>query len=452
MLFVDRQRELARLRRSFDGAPGAMVCVWGRRRLGKSRLVREAVSGRPHVWAVGDARGPPLHREAVAREMGRLVPGFDAVTYPSWDVLMERFWTDAPVGAVLVLDEFPEFVGPSPELAGVLQRLVDRGHGPHLALCGSSQRMMHGLVLDATAPLFGRAQEVLKVEPMAPRWLQQALSLGSAREVVERYAVFGGVPRYWELTVPFADTRSAVSDLVLDPLGVLHDEPSRLLLDDLAEVARAASILALVGAGASRLSEIAGRIGQPASSLTRPVGRLVDLGLIQRETPFGVPARDSKRTLYTVADPLLAFWYRFVDPNRGRLGAGALEAVAADVWSAFPQHLGQRWEGLARWRVSAAPIAGGSWGPATRWWGTGLDGSRLELDVVAERPDGRVLVGEAKLKVTRREVPRLIAALREKARCCPPLADREIVLTIWALDGPEAEGVIGPSAMLEPST
>ncbi|MCK6531168.1 ATP-binding protein [Myxococcota bacterium] len=454
MRFVDRNRELARLTRAMAAPAGGMVCVWGRRRLGKSRLLREATAGRPSAFVVGDDRDAPLQRAAVAREIGRLLPGFDSVAYPTWDALLERFWRDAPAGTVLVLDELPAMVARSPELPGVLQRLLDgqEADGRYLALYGSSQRMMHGLVLDATAPLLGRAREILRIEPMAPRWLGEALGLSSPVDVLRRFAVFGGVPRYWELMAPFADLETAATDLVLDPVGVLHDEPERLLLDDLRETARAASILALIGQGCARLSEIAGRLGQPSTSLTRPMERLISLGLVPRETPFGVPAKDSKRSLYRIADPLLAFWYRFVEPNRSLLAAGALDAVAADVWRDFPLHLGPTWEALVRWRVPRAPIRGARWKPASRWWGDGVDGRPLELDAVAESADRRdtVLLVEARLQVSPPEVPGLLAALRDKASRCPTIVGRRCEAYLWVLaDAPGVPGVLGAAEVLE---
>jgi len=452
--FVDRQRELARLDRALSAAEGGMVCVWGRRRLGKSRLLREACAGRAAVFVVGDDRDAPLQRAAVAREIGRLLPGFDAVPYPTWDTLLERFWRDAPDGAVLVLDELPAMVARSPELPGVLQRLLDAPgeDGRCLALCGSSQRMMHGLILDATAPLFGRAREVLRIEPLAPRWLGEALGLADPGDVLRRYAIFGGVPRYWELMAPFADLEAAVAELVLDPLGVLHDEPERLLLDDLRETARAASVLALIGQGCSRLSEIAGRIGQPATSMTRPLDRLVSLGLVAREVPFGAAPKDSKRSSYRIADPLLAFWYRFVDPNRSLLDAGAVDAVAEEVWRTFPAHLGHAWESLVRWRIPRASVLGGRWRNASRWWGNGTDGRPLELDAVAESVDrsGTVLVVEAKVRATPEEVPTRLASLRAKASRCPALAGRRCEPVLWVmLDAPDTPGVLGAKEVME---
>jgi AAA+ ATPase superfamily predicted ATPase len=452
MQFVNRKKELARLHGVFAGPPGGMVCVWGRRRLGKSRLLLEALRGKPTVFVVGDDRAAPLQRAAVAREIGRQLPGFDRVSYPNWDTLLERYWQDAPAGSVLILDELPALVAQSPELPGVLQRLVDRGDPIYLAVCGSSQRMMHGIVLSASSPLYGRASEVLRLDPMAPRWLGEALTLTDPDDTVRRFAIFGGIPRYWELIARHPDLYTAIRELVLDPLGVLHDEPERLLLDDAREIARAASILGLIGQGCSRSSEIAGRMGQPASTLARPLERLTSLGLVQRETPFGALPRDSKRSIYRIADPLLAFWYRFVEPNRALLASGGVDAVADRVRLELSVHMGHQWDAMVRWRIPRARLLGRRWGQASRWWGTA--GRPLEIDAIAENTDSsdEVLVVEAKVSIRAAEAPRLRAELAAKAEQCPALQGKRPVLALWSMTGgPDQRGadVLGPEDVLD---
>ena len=455
--FLDREEEQRRIRRALSRTESTLVCVYGRRRLGKSRLLTQILPAQNAIYFVGDQRDAALHRAALVREIARLIPGFDTVVYPSWDALLRRWWGEAPDGAVLVLDEFPYLVASAPELPSVLQALVDRScdRARHTILCGSSQRMMLGLLLDASAPLYGRARELLRLEPLGPRWLRQALSLASDEDVVSHFAVWGGVPRYWELAAEYGDLWAAVGDLLLDPLGVLHREPGRLLLDDLREVARASSILALVGQGTCRVSEIGGRIGVPAPSLSRPIARLVELDLLRRETPWGAPPRRTKRSVYHVADPLLRFWYRFVDPNRSRLEAGQRGPVLADVRAAWPLHLGPVWEELARECVARREVLGTRWLPAGRWWGAGTDRRPLELDIVARSASdpGETLVGEVKLSATNRELPRLLAGLEEKAARCPALQGARVRVALWVLrrDGGRAlPGVLTASDVLGP--
>ena len=151
--------------------------------------------------------------------------------------------------------------------------------------------MMQGLILDAAAPLYGRASQVLAIGPLAPFWIQQALEVRGI-EAVEQYAVWGGVPRYWELARGCTGLQGAIEELVLDRYGVLYGEPERLLLDDMRSAVQANSLLSLIANGSHRLSEIAGRLGKPAGHLARPLAQLIELGYIRREVPFGeTPSR-----------------------------------------------------------------------------------------------------------------------------------------------------------------
>jgi AAA+ ATPase superfamily predicted ATPase len=438
LAFLDRQGELNRMRRALDRSPGAFLCLYGRRRLGKSRLIGLLLKDRRAVYYVGDERDAALQRIALAREIQALIPGFAAVTYIDWSSLLERYWRDAPVGAVLALDEFPTLVNSAPELPSLLQKLIDGPVPRHLILCGSSQRMMHGLVLDASAPLYGRAQEIIRLEPLPPGWIATALGLDSPRQALEHYALWGGVPRYWEAAADYEDRPQAMRALVLDPMGVLHREPERLLLDDVREVARAASVLAVIGQGCHRLSEIAGRIGAAATALSRPMERLIDLGLAARELPFG----RSTRTLYRIEDPFLRFYFRFIEPARSRLQVGQIRAVAEEIERAFPQFLGYTWETVARRSTAYLQVAGTNWMPAARWWGKDRDGENLEFDLVAQStgdPD-LVLVGEAKLTCDSRRASEALAGLRDKVQRCPDLARKKAVAALWVLEARERPG------------
>lgn len=420
--FLNRKNEKNRLARAFASREGTFCCLFGRRRCGKSRLLQESLKGKTSVYFVSDEREPSLQRAALASEAARVVPGFDRVTYPDWGSLFERWWKDAPRGAVMALDEFPYLVKSGPELPSILQRLIDRGRSRrvHLVVAGSAQRMMLGLVLDSSAPLYGRAQEIIRLAPLAAAWIGNALHLTRGPDLLDAYSLWGGVPRYWELAADFPSTWHAAQELVLDPLGVLHDEPRRLLLDDLRETAQAASVLALIGKGCHRLSEIAARLGKPATSLTRPLHRLLELGFVRREQPFGASRKSGKKTLYRLDDPFLAFWFRFVEPNRSRLEAGSLAGVGRDIQRDFSRHRGEIWEHLVREAVASMSIERIEWKTGRRWWGTGTDKKPLEIDVVSESADGNaLLVCEVKNSFGPGELDRAEHELMKKTRRMP---------------------------------
>lgn len=436
--FLDRDEERSRLKRLVALRHGTLAVLYGRRRCGKSRLLQEALSARHCVYYVGDDREGTLQRASLAKEIAGLIPGFDAVTYPQWDSLISRWYEQAKPGTVLVLDEFPSLVAAGREIPSLLQKFFDKEKqaGVHLILAGSSQRMMQGLVLDRTAPLFGRADEILKISPLPAGWIRRALGITDPIKSVEAFSVWGGVPRYWELAAGYPELDGALRELVLSPLGVLRDEPAGLLLDDLRDTTQAASILSLIGQGCHRLSEIAARLGKPATSLTRPLQRLVELEIVRREVPFGSPVRDAKRSAYKIEDPFLRFWFRFVEPGRSRIESGRSGSVAAEIAKTFPQHVSGVWEDLARASVARLNSLDHEWTAGDRWWGTGLDGRPMEIDVVAKSSDGRaLLLGEARWSATRDAGP-LLANLKYKAKNLPLSRSRKVFLAVWLKGGP----------------
>lgn len=402
MQFIDREREMARLKRGLY-TDGAWLCVlWGRRRVGKSRMLLEWLGGTDGLYFVADQSSGPLQRSYFAACISARFPGFDAVRYPDWRSVFDRLASEASARrwhGPLVIDEFPYLVMSDPSLPSIVQNWIDNAAkqaGLKVVLSGSSRRMMHGLVLDATSPLFGRAAESFRVKPLPPGFIGEGLRLTTGPEMVRAYAAWGGTPRYWELASPFgADLAGAVDALVLDPLGPLHDEPDALLLEETPSAATLRPILDVIGAGAHRLSEIAGRLGQPATSLTRSIARLQELGLVKRETPFGLPERSSKKSLYTIDDPFVRTWARVVAPHRSLLAAATRSARLA-LWERHRNALhAQTWEELCRSSVPglSAGFSPGDWGPAQRHW----RGNDPEFDVVAESLDRtRLLVAEVK--------------------------------------------------------
>lgn len=429
--FLDRGPERGQLEAALAQPAPSLSVLWGRRRCGKTRLLREVLRDRPHVYWLAGEGDPRLHRRALAQEIERHVETFAAVEYPDWQALLARANRELSPGTVLAIDELPNAVASCPGFAVDLQRLVDDPQARvHLVVAGSSQRMMQGLVLDRAAPLWGRARAVLRISPLPCGWIADALRLRSAVDCLESYAVWGGIPRYWELARSHAGWKEAARELILSPLGVLYDEPDRLLRDDLREPTGVQSLLQVIGSGAHRLSEIAARLDVKATSLSVPLARLIELDLIRRELPFGESSRSTKRTRYVIADPFLRFWHGLVAPRRSLLEAGRADLAMREITERFPHHAGSVWEDLARASVSHLTIGGRRWRPANRWWGTGIDHRPLEIDVVAESDDRRaVLVGEAKW--SGKSPSALLAGLEEKGRRLPFLGKREIVAALW---------------------
>lgn len=396
-MFVNRQKEKERLQRALDSEKSQFIVVYGRRRCGKSALLQELLSDRC-VFFTADLQERPLQMTAFARQAEKVVPGFGKPVYPDWESLLISLNAALRDRITVCLDEFPYLVRNNPALPSILQKIVDKGehNNFHLIICGSSQQMMHSLAIDSASPLYGRADEILRVGPMNIASMRQYLDISAGCSVNE-FSVWGGVPRYWEIRKKSRNLREAIMTHLLDRNGILYEEPERLFSDEMRTSMQAFSVLSLIGSGCNRLSEIAGRMEKPATQLSRVLSFLIDLGYIRREIPFGESVRSTKRSLYKIDDPFLNFYFKFVVPEKSRLEFGLMDQVWEQIESQMALHVSQIWEDICRRIVPFLEIGGVRFMPASRWWGMGLDRKFMEIDLVARSADGQtMLIGEVK--------------------------------------------------------
>lgn len=402
MKFINRRLEMVRLDRFAKNPEGGLAVVWGRRRVGKTRLLLEWTEKHDGIYYTADESASALQRKYFALALERALPGFSTVEYPDWTSFFNRLARETlQIGwkGPIVIDELPYLISQAPELASILQKFIDidaKKAKLLIVLCGSSQRMMQGAILDSSAPLYGRASEIIKLGPISIGYMEEALELKNPREVVESYAIWGGVPRYWEIVNNHEGSFwHKVDSIVLDPMGPLNDEPNRLLSEEIPSASSLRPILDAIGLGAHRLSDIGARIAQPVTSLTRPIQRLIELDLIEKEVPYGCNEEHSKRTLYKMKDPFIRFWFEAVASRRSLFA----QMLPSNRIKWLKEHLqpifALNWEEICR---SAIPLLSQHWGepyfgPAGRYW----HGKGAEWDIISESHDSKViLIGEAK--------------------------------------------------------
>jgi hypothetical protein len=412
--------------------------------VGKTRLLLEWCARHRGLYTVADQSSAPIQRRYFAEALSSRFRGFNEVTYPDWRALFGRLARDAKEAGwhgPLVIDELPALAASDAGFATVLQNWIDhaaKDAGLVVAVAGSSQRMMQGLVLKASAPLYGRSSVQIQLMPLKAGYLEEAFALKDSGQCIEAYSVWGGIPRYWELAAPFSsDLDQAVDECVLNPLGPLHDEPDRLLLEEIPPAQSVRPILDAIGAGCHRTSEIGARVGTPATSLARPLSRLVELGIVEREIPFGEPEKSGKRARYRISDPFFNFWFAVVAPHRGLL-AEAKAAVRTSLWKrARTGLIAKTWESLCRQSVVSIE-EGGPWLPARRYWWKDAP----EWDVVSRSLDGkRILLGEVKWHsgaVPRERVEHTATELRR--RKVPDVPECQDCERVYALFFPNVEG------------
>ena len=440
MKFVDRIEETARLRDALSREKSSLVVVYGRRRLGKSTLIKRVLSDRD-VYFLADRSEGQHQRTLLAKVIAQVFSDFDKLTYPDWESMFRAVNYRADKRFTLCLDEFPYLVEQSPELPSVLQKIVDEKQLKYnLVLCGSSQNMMYGLFLDSTAPLYGRADEIMRLAPICLPYIQEALGL-DATAAIEEYSVWGGVPRYWELRESRNSLDDALWHNILSVNGALYEEPIKLFQDDVKDIVKTSTIMSYIGTGANRLSEIAGRCDEPATNLSRPLKKLIDLGFLEKDVPFGIDEKNAKKSLYKIADPFMAFYYQFVVPNRSFIELNRRLPIDQALNTHFSEYVSMQWEKMCRDAVTGNLVNGVVYGKAKRWWGSVLNEAKkaeqVEFDVVAESIDKKyLLVGECKW-TTQENGKQLTAELLRKAKLLPFANDYTIVPMLFLKSVPK---------------
>lgn len=457
MEFVDRKKEFERLQKSLRREKPQFIVVYGRRRIGKSTLIKKVMDfSRGDIYFLADKTSEPSQRQLFSTTIDMTIEGFSAANYPTWESLLLSLNRSVDHRITVCLDEFPYLVKSCPALPSILQKLLDdKKLKFDLIICGSSQQMMQGFVLDSKEPLYGRADEIIKMKPIAPAFVSEALRCDAAQAVRE-YAVWGGVPRYWELRENYDSLYDAIEHLLLTSEGTLYDEPSKLLYDEMRDTVQASSILSFIGNGANKLSEIAARAEKQATDITPHLSRLRELGFINKEIPFGESEKKSKKGLYHISDPLLRFHYRYVIPYRSLIELGNSQAVLTVFKNAENDYVSRAWEELCRNHISAYGMDGIIYQMASRWWGSYYNEEKqqclpVELDVVAESFDGKHLfIGECKWQ-EHIDAMEELSRLQTIAKGLPFTKDHEIHLGLFLKEkpiNPEAATIYYPEDIM----
>jgi len=403
--FIGRERELEALTRALTKPQPALVVIYGRRRVGKSTLLRRALQRLDAVYyqatRVADVDSQELFKLAAAPVIG------DDTAFTSvrgWEGLLRSLAERAAQrskGLVVVLDEFPYLCENNSALPSIVQKVWDevreRGVPLMLVLCGSRISFMETLLAERN-PLHGRQSAELVIQPLNYREAARFVPAWSVEDRLRLFSVFGGMPYYLSMIDGGEPLAANIHRLLIADGAPLREEPVHLLQAELNQIARYASILRAIADGCTQLKDIAGRVltaGESGGALSPYLATLQGLRLVQAVSSMDV--RDGGRqrnTRYYVDDPFLAFHYRFIFPNLSAIQAGHGRAVLRDaIVPHLDEHMSWWFEVICRqWaRYYGAERLRAVVQDVGKIWNADYD-----IDVAGRLLDGRLLAGECK--------------------------------------------------------
>ncbi len=348
MKFYNRRDEIEALRKALTLSRSGLVLVTitGRRRVGKTRLVREFLSSvdAKYLNFFFSVKSERLLLDDFSREI-ELKLGYSPRFKDFQDFLryVERIDVDA-----VFFDEFQNVLRINPSIAFDLQAFIDRNRElPLLVIVsGSYLGMMKKLFAQRKAPLYGRSTLFMELNPLRPKCVFQMLSdlgVNDPEEKVLFYGIFGGVPKYYELIELFGPKSSL--ELLKDAVrysSFITSEGEGLLLDEFGKAYRTYySILKAISLGKNRMVEIANAVGMKPGSISKYLEALENYyGLVSREGPvFG-----GRRSKYVVRDYFLNFWFSMIEPWKSAIDSSDYGPFFRALEADFSNYFGRVFE------------------------------------------------------------------------------------------------------------
>ncbi len=363
-IFKGRARELALLDELWRAPDAALLILYGRRRVGKTRLLQQWLrqsQARALYWVAEPSSAAEQLRsfsQALYNFANPQAPAPPDFSYADW----AQAWQQVAVLAqrerfALFVDEFTYVLAIAPAVAGALQNAWDQRLSQanlFLVISGSHLGMMRRHTLSYQAPLYGRATGQLHLQPLPFGSTQDFFPDYRADERAAIYAIFGGIPAYWERIDPALSISDNIRRQLLTPANLMQAEPRLLLQDFVQEPHNYVSILHAIAGGARTQKEIGSRAGLAQGHVSKYLSVLREAGFVQRRVP--VTAAESARLgRYHITDPYLRFYYRFLFSRQAQLAMNEPDLALAEIKRHLLDFIGAHtWEELCReWTLRA---------------------------------------------------------------------------------------------------
>ncbi|MBD3329415.1 AAA family ATPase [Candidatus Dojkabacteria bacterium] len=415
MKFINREKEIKKLEELWRVNRAQLVIVHGKRRVGKTELIKRFIEDGKGIYYLADKR---THQDQLI-EFARVVGNYfndEFVQKKGFGDWIEAFiylkQKSNEKKFVVVIDEYPYLVEAEESTSSVFQKIWDehiKDSSIFLILCGSSMTMMESELLSYKAPLYGRLTAQLLIEPMDYESSMKFFPKVSFNEFVKYYTITGGMPAYLESFADYKSVNKAVENLCWDKQGLYHDEVNIALKQELRKPNIYFSILKAISEGNTRITEIANRIGEDRQLVNKYIDSLMRLQFVKREVPVNEDKPNkSRKGLYFLTENFVRFWFQYLYAFRSDLEMSNFSEVSEKFKNEFNLLESNVYEEIARSHVRKNASSFIKLHRFGRYWD-----SEVEIDGLGFTEDRRkVLFMEAKWsnsKVRDIELTRLFA-------------------------------------------
>ena len=435
-MFIGRTRELEFLNDCYRSQKAELVVLYGRRRIGKTELLKEFCKGKQNIFYTCREFTDRAQLQSFTEKVHTYhIPAFEYIDcFSDWE---KAFSTVLQIPTeekkILVIDEFPYACKVNESIPSVLQVLWDEKlqyENVMVILCGSSMSFIEKKLLAEKKPLYGRATGIYKLSPLPYTDAIKFFPHYSDEDKMVAYAILGGIPHYLRQFDPNVSLKDNVIKKIFNKGSALYSEVEFLLRQELREPAVYNTVIEAIALGNTAFNDILTSTKIEKSKASVYLKNLIELGIVQKEVPSlqtKSKQLSASKGIYILTDNFFRFWFAFafrnftdlerddaegvwyneVEPNLHDFSSKAFENVCLDYLYLLNK------SGRLPFRMSTA---GRFWGKTNKV----VDGKPvslpIEIDILAaDKGRNNYIVGECKFKNEKFDLGEL-KKLQEKFR------------------------------------
>lgn len=353
-MFANRYKELKLLNDEYTSENFSFTVLYGRRRVGKTTLLKEFISDKPSIYflvtlenfnivlkrlqnIVADFLGDSFFKNLELKDIKQL---FEYLSQKEYEQKL-----------IIIIDEFQYLTKLDNSIPSQFQYIVDellKNKNVHLILCGSIISMMYEQTLSYSSPLYGRRTSAIKLEAIEFEYLKEFFPSKSNEELIELYSILYGVPKYLEMFIDSGNIFNSIEKNILNPNGYLYNEPQFILQNEVNEPITYFSILEIIANGEHKIGNIAGKLDKNVQNITSFISKLIELDILYKDVPITeTNPLKSKKGLYFIKDNFFRFWFTYVLPYKSQLEMGNTSFVLKKIKENFNGFVSPVYENLA---------------------------------------------------------------------------------------------------------
>ena len=336
-MFIGRKKELEFLEERYKREGAELIVLYGRRRIGKTELLREFCVNKPHVFYSCREFADEQQLDSFSQRI--LESGHPASQYvksfSDWEAALSGVMDISTNEGkrLLIIDEFPYMCKANDSIPSILQVLWDeklRHNNIMIVLCGSAMSFIENEVLSERKPLYGRTTGIYKMNELPFSDVIKFFPDYSDEDLMITYSILGGIPHYLKQFDPNASVEDNIIRNILTKGCALYSEVEFLMRQELREPVMYNTLLEAIALGNTQLGEIHSKTQVESSKISVYLKNLIQLRLLERE--FSILASNkelsaSTKGVYRISDNFFRFWYKFILPNLSDLEMGDAKGV-----------------------------------------------------------------------------------------------------------------------------